>query len=158
MCVQPVDVFGNVRMANAKEEKRSMPTLASMPPDPVDEHPLMGAEVSPHERSQTYYDQVVLCGWCCDNFISMITDFVDGHSAVLPAAEGFDVLLNMMEHCKNISGIMELAEEARVLCTSPPDRSSGRSIRMCITQLIGMKVNLILQFLSSDREAVVAGL
>lgn len=43
----------------------------------------------------------------------MITDFVDGHSAVLPAAEGFDVLLSMMEHCKNISGIMELAEEVR---------------------------------------------
>lgn len=50
MCVQPMDVFGSVRMANAKEEKRSMPALASMPPDPVDEHPLMGPEVSPHER------------------------------------------------------------------------------------------------------------
>uniref|UniRef100_A0A915CBV2 Mediator complex subunit Med12 domain-containing protein n=2 Tax=Parascaris univalens TaxID=6257 RepID=A0A915CBV2_PARUN len=227
MCVQPVDVFGNVRMANAKEEKRSMPTLASMPPDPVDEHPLMGAEVSPHERflihlpvpqtneyrsecnqralllygigeqrdtvknelkkaareitkiwtkrivvefsfskpseirfkkrasrdqinealqkfkSQTYYDQVVLCGWCCDNFISMITDFVDGHSAVLPAAEGFDVLLNMMEHCKNISGIMELAEELLPLLASVEQVLAERRVD-CVPSTVSTHLGYVL--------------
>lgn len=41
----------------------------------------------------------------------MLVDFVEGHSTVLPAAEGFDLLLEMCENAKNICGIMEMAEE-----------------------------------------------
>ncbi|MFH4978159.1 hypothetical protein AB6A40_004868 [Gnathostoma spinigerum] len=60
---------------------------------------------------QTYYDQVVVCGWCCDNFIAMVSDFAEGHSSVMPTAEGLDILLGLMEECRNIYGIMEFAEE-----------------------------------------------
>ncbi|EJD75155.1 hypothetical protein LOAG_17646 [Loa loa] len=62
-------------------------------------------------RSCTYYDQLVLCGWCCESFIQMVQDFVDGHSCVLPTAEGLDIILEMCEVAQNIAGIMELAEE-----------------------------------------------
>uniref|UniRef100_A0A0R3RTH3 Med12-LCEWAV domain-containing protein n=1 Tax=Elaeophora elaphi TaxID=1147741 RepID=A0A0R3RTH3_9BILA len=62
-------------------------------------------------RSCTYYDQLVLCGWCCESFIQMVQDFVDGHSCVLPTAEGLDIVLEMCELAQNIAGIMELAEE-----------------------------------------------
>lgn len=62
-------------------------------------------------RSCTYYDQLVLCGWCCESFIQMVQDFVDGHSYVLPTAEGLDIVLEMCELAQNIAGIMELAEE-----------------------------------------------
>lgn len=62
-------------------------------------------------RSCTYYDQLVLCGWCCESFIQMVQDFVDGHSCLLPTAEGLDIILEMCELAQNIAGIMELAEE-----------------------------------------------
>ncbi|VDN01453.1 unnamed protein product [Thelazia callipaeda] len=62
-------------------------------------------------RSCTYYDQLVLSGWCCESFVQMVQDFVDGHSYVLPTAEGLDILLDMCEQAQNIAGIMELAEE-----------------------------------------------
>uniref|UniRef100_A0A915PR29 Mediator complex subunit Med12 domain-containing protein n=1 Tax=Setaria digitata TaxID=48799 RepID=A0A915PR29_9BILA len=62
-------------------------------------------------RSCTYYDQLVLCGWCCESFIQTVQDFVDGHSCVLPTAEGLDIVLEMCELAQNIAGIMELAEE-----------------------------------------------
>ncbi|KAM3728669.1 Mediator of RNA polymerase II transcription subunit [Dirofilaria immitis] len=62
-------------------------------------------------RSCTYYDQLVLCGWCCESFIQMVQDFVDGHSCVLPTAEGLDIVLEMCELAQNIAGIMEFAEE-----------------------------------------------
>ncbi|VDK42731.1 unnamed protein product [Anisakis simplex] len=94
-------------------------------------------------KSQTYYDQLVLCGWCCDNFILMITDFVDGHSAVLPAAEGFDVLLNMMEHCKNIYGIMELAEELLPLLASVEQVLSERRVD-CVPSIVSTHLGYIL--------------
>lgn len=41
----------------------------------------------------------------------MVQDFVDGHSCVLPTAEGLDIVLEMCELAQNIAGIMELAEE-----------------------------------------------
>ena len=45
----------------------------------------------------------------------MISEFVEGRSTVLPTAEGLDVLLSMLEHCKYISGIMDFAEEVAFL-------------------------------------------
>ncbi|VDM39691.1 unnamed protein product [Toxocara canis] len=227
VCMQPMDEFVSARVDDVKEEKRCAMPLASMPLDPIDEHPLLGAEVSPHERflihlpvpqtneyrsecnqralllygigehrdtvknelkkaareitkiwtkriviefsfskpseirfkkranrdqinealqkfkSQTYYDQVVLCGWCCDNFISMITEFVDGHSAVLPAAEGFDVLLSMMEHCKNISAIMELAEEVLSLLASVEQVLAERRVD-CVPSIVSTHLGYVL--------------
>lgn len=66
-------------------------------------------------RSCTYYDQLVICGWCCESFIQMVQDFVDGHSCVLPTAEGLDIVLEMCELAQNIAGIMEFAEEVNCL-------------------------------------------
>ena len=31
-------------------------------------------------RRQTYYDQVVICGWCAESFSEMIEEFVQGNS------------------------------------------------------------------------------
>ncbi|VDN21465.1 unnamed protein product [Gongylonema pulchrum] len=62
-------------------------------------------------RSCTYYDQLVVCGWCCESFVQMVQDFVDGLNCVLPTAEGLDILLEMCQHAQNVAGIMEFAEE-----------------------------------------------
>lgn len=66
-------------------------------------------------RIQSYYDQIVLCGWFTEVFIAMVSDFVDGHNSVLPSAEGLDVLLSMLDHCKFISGIMDFAKHVSQL-------------------------------------------
>ncbi|VDN57047.1 unnamed protein product [Dracunculus medinensis] len=94
-------------------------------------------------RSQTYYDQVVLCGWCCDNFISMITDFVHHQGTVLPTAEGLDILLDMMEQCKNIYGIMEFAEELLPLLVAVERVISERRVD-CVPSIISTQLGYVL--------------
>ncbi|KAI6182968.1 Med12 domain-containing protein [Aphelenchoides bicaudatus] len=62
-------------------------------------------------RQQTYYDQKVIVGWCIDNFMEMIYDFLDEKSFTLPTMEALDILCGMMENCRDIHGIVTLAVE-----------------------------------------------
>ncbi|KHJ92659.1 hypothetical protein OESDEN_07446, partial [Oesophagostomum dentatum] len=59
-------------------------------------------------KSQTYYDQAVICGWCAESFSKMIHDFVQGNSLRMPTSEGLDVLCGMFEASQNIYGIFEM--------------------------------------------------
>jgi hypothetical protein len=62
-------------------------------------------------RQQNYYDQRVIVGWCADNFMSMIYDFLASTSLTLPTMESLDILCGMMEDCRDIYGIVMLAVE-----------------------------------------------
>jgi hypothetical protein len=68
-------------------------------------------EIMASYRQQTYYDQKVITGWCADNFMSMIYDFLDEESFTLPTMESLDILCGMMEECRDIHGIVMLAVE-----------------------------------------------
>ncbi|KHJ85989.1 transcription mediator subunit Med12, partial [Oesophagostomum dentatum] len=59
-------------------------------------------------KSQTYYDQAVICGWCAESFSEMIHDFVQGNSLKMPTPEGLDILCGMFETAQNIFGIFEM--------------------------------------------------
>ncbi|KHJ80463.1 hypothetical protein OESDEN_19862 [Oesophagostomum dentatum] len=59
-------------------------------------------------RSQTYYDQTVICDWCAESFSKMIHDFVQGNSLKMPTSEGLDILCGMFEMAQNIFGIFEM--------------------------------------------------
>lgn len=69
-------------------------------------------------RSQTYYDQVVICGWCIDSFMEMFKDFFNCNALILPTSECLEILCSMMENCQNYQGIVTLTLEVwfMVLC------------------------------------------
>uniref|UniRef100_A0A0K0D178 Med12-LCEWAV domain-containing protein n=1 Tax=Angiostrongylus cantonensis TaxID=6313 RepID=A0A0K0D178_ANGCA len=59
---------------------------------------------------QTYYDQLVICGWCAESFSDMIRDFVFGNSLQMPTSEGLDIICGMFESAQYIYGIFEFCE------------------------------------------------
>ncbi|KHJ99255.1 transcription mediator subunit Med12, partial [Oesophagostomum dentatum] len=61
-------------------------------------------------RSQTYYDQMMICGWCAESFSDMIRDFIQGHSLQMPTSEGLDIICGMFESAQYIYGIFEFCE------------------------------------------------
>ncbi|VDO38372.1 unnamed protein product [Haemonchus placei] len=67
-------------------------------------------EILARFRSQTYYDQMMICGWCAESFSDMIRDFVLGHSLQMPTSEGLDIICGMFEAAQYIYGIFELCE------------------------------------------------
>ncbi|KAK6764893.1 hypothetical protein RB195_025000 [Necator americanus] len=67
-------------------------------------------EILARFRSQTYYDQMMICGWCAESFSDMIRDFVLGHSLQMPTSEGLDIICGMFESAQYIYGIFELCE------------------------------------------------
>lgn len=72
-------------------------------------------EIMASFRQQTYYDQKVIVGWCADNFMQMIYEFLDGDSYNLPTMESLDILCGMMDECRDIHGIVMLTVEVTIL-------------------------------------------
>uniref|UniRef100_A0A914IAX6 Mediator complex subunit Med12 LCEWAV-domain domain-containing protein n=1 Tax=Globodera rostochiensis TaxID=31243 RepID=A0A914IAX6_GLORO len=75
---------------------------------------------------QTYYDQLVICGWCAESFLDSVEEFVrqagelaqeggaGGTQIVnvsVPAQECLDMLCTMMTICRSINSIITLAQE-----------------------------------------------
>ncbi|KAJ1354270.1 hypothetical protein KIN20_011147 [Parelaphostrongylus tenuis] len=75
-------------------------------------------EILARFRSQTYYDQMVICGWCAESFSDMIRDFVFGNSLQMPTSEGLDIICGMFESAQYIYGIFELCEAVTPLLLS----------------------------------------
>ncbi|VDM58325.1 unnamed protein product [Angiostrongylus costaricensis] len=72
-------------------------------------------EILARFRSQTYYDQLVICGWCAESFSDMIRDFVFGNSLQMPTSEGLDIICGMFESAQYIYGIFEFCEAVSFL-------------------------------------------
>lgn len=65
-------------------------------------------------RTQTYYDQLVICGWCAESFVEMINDFLQCSSLLLPTMESLDIICSMLEICQNYYGIITLTAEVNL--------------------------------------------
>ncbi|CAD5211747.1 unnamed protein product [Bursaphelenchus xylophilus] len=70
-----------------------------------------GGDETSEFRQLTYNDQLVVVGKCVDSFMNAIYEFLDQKTVHIPTAEGLDVICLMMEDCKYISGIVDLAQE-----------------------------------------------
>uniref|UniRef100_A0A1I7SPK6 MIF4G domain-containing protein n=1 Tax=Bursaphelenchus xylophilus TaxID=6326 RepID=A0A1I7SPK6_BURXY len=73
-----------------------------------------GGDETSEFRQLTYNDQLVVVGKCVDSFMNAIYEFLDQKTVHIPTAEGLDVICLMMEDCKYISGIVDLAQEVGI--------------------------------------------
>ncbi|CAJ0595168.1 unnamed protein product [Cylicocyclus nassatus] len=67
-------------------------------------------EVLERFRMQTYYDQVMICGWCAESFSDMICDFVSNRSSHVPTSEALNIICEMFETAQFIYGMFEFCE------------------------------------------------
>nr|CAD2187454.1 unnamed protein product [Meloidogyne enterolobii] len=68
-------------------------------------------------KSQTYFDQLIICGWCTENFVDSIEEFLrqlTEQQTVLspfPTSECLDLLCEMIMICKNPHSLLSLSAE-----------------------------------------------
>ncbi|KAI1728879.1 eukaryotic mediator 12 subunit domain-containing protein [Ditylenchus destructor] len=118
-------------------------------------------------KSQTYYDQVVICGWCIDSFMEMFKDFFNCNALILPTSECLEILCSMMENCQNYQGIVTLTLELipqliyleRVLATFHSDCMPGTIASQLAYVLAGCLADHFHYFLySKEASNIVNGL
>ncbi|KAI1721670.1 eukaryotic mediator 12 subunit domain-containing protein [Ditylenchus destructor] len=117
-------------------------------------------------KSQTYYDQVVICGWCIDSFMEMFKDFFNCNALTLPTSECLEILCSMLENCQNYRGIIALTLELipqliyleRVLATFRSDCMPGTIASQLAYVLVGFLADHFHYFLySKEASNIVNG-
>jgi hypothetical protein len=62
-------------------------------------------------RKQSYYDQVLICGYCAESFIESLASFVKCNTRSFPIAESLDILCGMFHECRDINALMTFSIE-----------------------------------------------
>uniref|UniRef100_A0A915DDE1 Mediator complex subunit Med12 LCEWAV-domain domain-containing protein n=1 Tax=Ditylenchus dipsaci TaxID=166011 RepID=A0A915DDE1_9BILA len=118
-------------------------------------------------KSQTYYDQLVICGWCTESLMDMFREFFQCTTLVLPTSECLDMLCFMLESCGDLHELLTLAVELipklirleKVLATFHSDCMPGTIACQLAYVIVGYLAEHFYYFLySKEASTIVNGL